>query len=183
MSTVQLDRIAVFAALGCLAGSLVVLRLRARVNPVGIPPIAQTTFMVAKLCLAVSIGLLVYSAGVSPAQLSLPARIAFLTLLCGGSLIFVISLFHLGSNLRMGLPREETFLVTAGIYRFSRNPIYFALYCILAASLVYAFSWLNLLAAALAVALHHRIILAEERFLAGRFPEFEDYRRTVRRYI
>ena len=73
--------------------------------------------------------------------------------------------------------------MTSSIYAFSRNPIYVGLYLILAASLIYAFSWVNLVAVVTAVVLHHRIILAEEQFLSLRFKEYDAYRLRVRRYF
>jgi protein-S-isoprenylcysteine O-methyltransferase Ste14 len=46
---------------------------------------------------------------------------------------------------------------------------------------------LNPIALALAlfsIAVHHRIVLAEERFLAGAFgPAYQDYCHRVRRYL
>jgi protein-S-isoprenylcysteine O-methyltransferase Ste14 len=73
--------------------------------------------------------------------------------------------------------------VTSGIYRVSRNPLYLGLHCLMVASLVYAFSLLNLVAVVEAILLHHRIILAEEKFLGERFPEYAAYRASVPRYI
>jgi DNA-binding transcriptional LysR family regulator len=85
--------------------------------------------------------------------------------------------------IRMGLPKEPTTLVNEGIYRYSRNPIYLGLFALSGASLIYAFSPLNLVAAVASVAIHHRIVQSEERFLSETFPEYESYRKAVRRYL
>jgi protein-S-isoprenylcysteine O-methyltransferase Ste14 len=97
--------------------------------------------------------------------------------------IFALGFPKLGTSLRIGLPREETALVTSGIYGLSRNPIYLAIFCLLGASLLYAFSWVNLAAVLISVALHHRIVLAEETYLVNRFVEYSSYKRRVRRYL
>jgi protein-S-isoprenylcysteine O-methyltransferase Ste14 len=83
----------------------------------------------------------------------------------------------------MGLPQDETALVSSGMYGFSRNPIYLGIFLIMGASLVYAFSWVNLVAVILGVALHHRIVLAEEKFLYRQFSGYEAYCRRVRRWL
>jgi protein-S-isoprenylcysteine O-methyltransferase Ste14 len=74
-------------------------------------------------------------------------------------------------------------LVTSGVYRFSRNPIYAGIFCLMAASLIYAFSWLNVAAVAIGALLHHRIVLGEEKFLASHFDGYDAYRKRVRRYL
>ncbi len=178
-----IDRIVIFAAAGFSALQILRLARHAGANPVGKPPIARPAFLLAKLCLVVSLCSLLLTAALNPPHLAILHRTAFLCLLLGGTAMFSISMSQLGGNLRMGLPEEQTVLVTSGIYRFSRNPIYVALYSLLAASVLYASSWVNCIAAIIATVLHHRIVLSEERFLAGRFKEFADYRKRVRRYI
>lgn len=154
-----------------------------RKNVVGTAPIARPAFLLAKISLTVSFLMLILAAVFWPARLSGPLTILCAALLLAGSLVFTAAFFRLGTNLRMGLPAEETALVTSGIYRITRNPIYVAVYFFLAASLIYAFSWWNLLAVLTAVILHHRIILAEERFLSQRFEQYDAYRAQVRRYL
>jgi protein-S-isoprenylcysteine O-methyltransferase Ste14 len=79
----------------------------------------------------------------------------------------------------------STTLVTDGVYRLSRNPMYLGLVCILAGValavgtvsplvLALAFGWL----------LDHKFITAEEQMLEHEFgSEFQAYRKTVRRWI
>jgi len=176
-------KILIFAALGIILCQVLLFGTRARINPLGKPPIPQPAFFLAKLCMCVSIFLLGLEAAIGNPQLSIFATLSFVSLLLGGTFLFTHGFAGLGKNLRVGLPDEETMLVTSGAYRWSRNPLYVSLFCLFGASVIYAFSWLNLSAAALGVFLHHRIVLAEEKFLRVRFKEFEAYARKVRRYL
>jgi protein-S-isoprenylcysteine O-methyltransferase Ste14 len=175
-------RVLVFAVVAWLSLQLLVSGTRMGGNPLGKTPIAKPAFLLAKLALTVSIFLLVVSAVFTPPQLSIVASAACMLLLIGGTLIFTLGMGRLGGSLRMGLPLEETVLVTSGIYSLTRNPVYVGIFLLMGASLVFAFSWLNLAAAVIGVVLHHRIILAEERFLALQFKQYEDYRNRVNRY-
>jgi len=149
----------------------------------GRPTISWPAVLLAKIGVAVSMWLLFTAAYSRGPRLPVPILVMFSVLLDVGACYFVAGLLRLGSNLRVGLPSERTELVTSGIYRISRNPIYAGIFSLMGASLVYAFSWLNLAAVAVSVFLHHRIVLAEERFLALRFAGYADYRQRVRRYF
>jgi protein-S-isoprenylcysteine O-methyltransferase Ste14 len=176
-------RTLVIAALLLVGFAMVRLGGRHRGNPLGRPPIGRLPFLVAKLTAGIPVVLIALAAVFDPPRHSFLLSVVVACLLVCGSILFVLSLRELGGSLRVGLPSEETALVTSGVYRHSRNPIYVSLFILLSASLTYAFSWLNLCAVVAYAILHHRIILAEEKFLAGRFPAFEDYRRRVRRYV
>ena len=175
-------RVVVLASVTWSAVQILLVGRRIRKGAIGQPPISRPAFTLAKICLTVPFALLLWTAAVRPPQLALLTTVLVLCLLVVGTIIFALGLFKLGANLRMGLPQEETVLITSGIYRFSRNPIYLGAFMMMAASLVYAFSWVNLVATAVAVILHHRITLAEEKYLASRFKDFASYRTRVRRY-
>jgi protein-S-isoprenylcysteine O-methyltransferase Ste14 len=175
--------ILVLCTFALLGGGLAYLALQRRVSLVGKPPISRLLFFLAKLCVLISMLCLLIELQWGRSHVS-PALIApFLIFWLGGTVVLVISFRSLGTNLRMGIPSDQTVLVTSGIYRMSRNPIYLGLHCLLVASLIYAFSLLNLVAVVEAVLLHHRIILAEEKFLGERFQEYRAYRASVPRYI
>ena len=176
-------RILVFLALASVGLQILFYGSRISGDPLGKPPIAWPALLLAKVSLIVSLALLLLRAVQGDVLLSPATAAVFVCLLIGGAAIFTAAFPRLGKNLRMGLPKEQTVLVTSGVYCVSRNPIYLALFCLLGASLVYAFSWVNLAAAGISVVLHHRIVLAEEKYLAGRFAEYEGYRRRVRRYL
>jgi len=166
-----------------LVGQLIYLALRSRVSLAGKPPIPRLLFFLAKFCVSISMLCLIIELAWGSPQVSLTVLVLFLALWLGGTVILAVSFHKLSTNLRMGIPTGQTSLVTSGIYRMSRNPIYLGLDCLMAASLIYAFSLLNLVAVIEAVLLHHRIILAEERFLADRFQEYGAYRGSTPRYL
>ena len=168
------------ALLVCL---VIYLALRSRVSLAGKPTIPRFLFFLAKFCVLISMFCLLIELEWGRTRVSLIVLVLFLILWLGGTVIIAVSFHKLGTNLRMGIPAEKTSLVTSGIYRMSRNPIYLGLDCLMAASLIYAFSLLNLVAVIEAVLLHHRIILAEERFLAERFQEYGVYRESTPRYL
>ncbi len=90
---------------------------------------------------------------------------------------------HLGDAVRVGLPTGPTEFRTQGLYRFTRNPIYSGLFLSMLGSCALVPTALNLSSTAVAMGLHHRIVLAEERFLDARFGQaWRDYRAKVRRY-
>jgi protein-S-isoprenylcysteine O-methyltransferase Ste14 len=176
-------RILVFASIGWVAVVMVLFGRRVRGDRLGSPPIHRFLFLLSKIGAGLPAVLLVWAAASGTSRLPMPAMVLVALLLIGGLLVFTLSLWTIGSNLRVGIPVEETQLVTSGVYRFSRNPIYVGLFMVLGASLLYAFSWLNLVAVVVGMVLHHQIILAEERFLLRSFNDYEAYRRRVRRYL
>ena len=176
-------RVLVFVAVGWLALVLLICGARLRGNAIGNPPIAWPALALAKLGLAIPIVLLIRYAAQGSSPTSAWNALGAAGLLIGGCAIVTAGLSALGTNLRLGLPEPPTSLVTSGIYRVSRNPIYVGVYFYLGASLVVAFSWLNFCAVLTAVVLHHWIILAEEHFLEEKFRDYEKYRRCVRRYF
>ncbi len=78
-----------------------------------------------------------------------------------------------------------TALVTAGPYRYSRNPIYLALSALyLGVALLVDALWPMLLFPVLLAVMQHGVIEREERYLARRFgQEYLAYRARVRRWL
>lgn len=76
-------------------------------------------------------------------------------------------------------------LVTDGVFRFTRNPMYLGMVLILIGVAVSLGTLSPFLAcAAFAALLHFRFILVEERMLAATFgPRWEAYRKRTRRWI
>jgi protein-S-isoprenylcysteine O-methyltransferase Ste14 len=83
------------------------------------------------------------------------------------------------------IPHESSALVTDGLYRFSRNPIYVADALVLVAVALLVANALALLVLPLFVAYLDRFqIRPEERALRERFgAQFEAYCREVRRWL
>ncbi|HEX7486036.1 MAG TPA: methyltransferase [Vicinamibacterales bacterium] len=70
------------------------------------------------------------------------------------------------------------------MFRLSRNPMYLGVYATLAASVFYTLNPVVLVVGVFVALAHHRIVLAEERFLARTFgSDFAVYCRRVRRYL
>jgi len=82
-------------------------------------------------------------------------------------------------------PEASTALVTGGIYRWTRNPMYLAMLLLLLAWACIVSNWAALAMLPLFVAYLNRFQIApEERALQARFgAEFESYRRKVRRWL
>lgn len=82
-------------------------------------------------------------------------------------------------------PEKSTSLVRAGAFAMTRNPIYLGDVLLLAAWVAWLGQPLGLLPLAGFVAWLDRVqIAAEERALAQRFgPDWQDYRRRVRRWL
>jgi protein-S-isoprenylcysteine O-methyltransferase Ste14 len=96
----------------------------------------------------------------------------------------LLALATLGRSTAVGIPERATTLRTQGLYGFSRNPVYLGAFAMCAGSCLMALYPENLLLLAIALAIHHRIILGEERFLEERFgEEWRAYRSSVPRYI
>lgn len=77
------------------------------------------------------------------------------------------------------------YLVTTGLYRFSRNPMYVGVLLILVGwSVAFHSRALTIYAAVIAVAFHLRVILYEEPVLTSMHGEaFARYRTRVRRWV
>jgi protein-S-isoprenylcysteine O-methyltransferase Ste14 len=114
--------------------------------------------------------------------------IVAVTLLAGGVAVamFAVREFRAARTTVNPLrPAAASSMVRSGIYRHTRNPMYLGLLLALAAWSV----WLASPAAVavllvVAVYLDRFQIVPEERALAGRFGrEFDEYRRTVRRWL
>ena len=82
-------------------------------------------------------------------------------------------------------PEASTALVTGGIYRWTRNPMYLAMLLLLVAWACIVSNWAALAILPLFVAYLNRFQIGpEERALQARFgAEFESYRRKVRRWL
>ena len=101
-----------------------------------------------------------------------------------GLIVVILSLLQLGRSAAVGLPTGETMLRTGGLYAVSRNPVYLGAFLACLGSCLYSIHPVNLLLFALTVAIHHRIVKQEEKFLEGRFGrEWTAYRQRVPRYL
>ncbi|MBS0184498.1 MAG: isoprenylcysteine carboxylmethyltransferase family protein [Nitrospira sp.] len=121
--------------------------------------------------------------------IALPGRSAFALIFytVGSTIVLagVLTFRRMKTTVNPLTPEATTTMVTSGIYRFTRNPMYLGFLFILAG---WAIDLSNLLAFAflpLFVWYMNRFqILPEERALASKFSEpFTRYKRSVRRWL
>jgi protein-S-isoprenylcysteine O-methyltransferase Ste14 len=101
-----------------------------------------------------------------------------------GLLLAFVGLATLGRSVTpFPRPRARGHLVTRGVYRFVRHPVYTGL---VVAALGWALAYLSVAGVVYAAALgvfFDRKARREERWLRERFPEYAEYERRVRRLI
>ena len=102
-----------------------------------------------------------------------------------GGIAGVLTFFKARTTVHPGRPEHASALVTSGIYRFSRNPMYLGLLLMLASwALVLANLLAILLLAAFVAYMNRFQIRPEERFLRDKFgAQFDAYTRAVRRWL
>ena len=175
------------------AGFLVVLFsggalfLKRNIAQDGKAPINRTLFYASKYSILVMWAAMVvqsWGIGISMIEVPRPLRLAALFLWGAGFLLLFAGRFTMGDSFRLGTPGESTSLKTGGLFRFSRNPMYAGMYATVAASVVYTANPLVILAGVFVIAVHHRIVFAEERHLLDVFGrEYREYCSRVPRYI
>ena len=101
------------------------------------------------------------------------------------SLIFgTLGLIALGINFRIEFPKEETQLITSGIYTVMRNPIVFGVFLILIGYFLVIPNFLNLFIAVVNIITFDSKARDEEKFLLKTFgKEYEEYKKRVGRYL
>ncbi len=102
-----------------------------------------------------------------------------------GVLVFIAAMATMRDSWRAGIPAEdETRLVTAGIYRISRNPAFLGFDLMYLGLLMAFFNYLHLIFVLYAVIMLHLQILQEEKFLTDTFgEEYTEYKMHTGRYL
>lgn len=97
----------------------------------------------------------------------------------------VISFKRVNTTITPLNPEKTSHIVTTGIYRFSRNPMYLSIMIFLTACAVYLENALALLVLPLALfCLNYFQIIPEEQILEQKFGEaYLAYKRAVRRWL
>lgn len=127
--------------------------------------------------------------GAPSLRVALPGQpgVAIALAVAGAALMLAaaLSLAAARTTLDPTRPEKSTSLVRAGAFAMTRNPIYLGDVLLLAAWVAWLGQPLGLLPLAGFVAWLDRVqIAAEERALAQRFgPDWQDYRRRVRRWL
>jgi protein-S-isoprenylcysteine O-methyltransferase Ste14 len=153
----------------------------------GEAPIHRTLFYLSKYSILVVWGAMVlesWGIGISVDRMPAAVTEIALALWIIGFVFLFLGRFGLGSSFRLGTPREGTSLRTGGLYSVSRNPMYLGMYATVIASVLYTLNPLIWVLGAFVVAVHHRIVLAEEEHMRIAFgPEYDEYCRRVGRYV
>jgi protein-S-isoprenylcysteine O-methyltransferase Ste14 len=104
---------------------------------------------------------------------------------CIGVLLYAIALHHLGASWRLGLDRTAPGpLVTAGIYGWTRHPIYLGFDLMFVGTFLVLGRLIFLLLALVMALLLHAVMRREERFLSQLYGDaYRDYSRRVGRYF
>ena len=117
----------------------------------------------------------------------LPAGARFTGFLIGmlGDGIFLLSILCMKDSWRAGIPdKDKTELVTAGIYKFSRNPAFLGFDFMYVGVLLMYGNLLTLGFSLFAMVMLHLQILQEERFLEHAFGSaYIEYKKQVFRYL
>jgi protein-S-isoprenylcysteine O-methyltransferase Ste14 len=160
---------------------------RNKINQDGDPPINKILFYTSKysvIILWVAVILQVW--GIQISVVKVPAILVWISfaLWFFGFTLLYLGRFKLGKSFRLGTPKESTRLMTDGLYKFSRNPMYVGLYSTILASSLYTLNPVVILLGGYVIAVHHKIVLAEEEYMIKVFgQEYLEYCHRIRRYI
>jgi len=102
-----------------------------------------------------------------------------------GDGIFGLAVWTMRDSWRAGLAeRDQTELVTEGIYQFSRNPAFLGFDCVYLGLLLMFFNVPLLISSTVAMIMLHLQILQEEAYLLRVFGEkYRNYQQSVGRYL
>jgi protein-S-isoprenylcysteine O-methyltransferase Ste14 len=103
------------------------------------------------------------------------------------AVLILVSAFRQFNRAKTNLEpwKPTTAIVSDGVFRFSRNPIYlgFTLFY-LGAAFLFNSLWLLALLAPVLFVMRYGVIAREERYLENKFgAEYSDYKRRVRRWM
>jgi protein-S-isoprenylcysteine O-methyltransferase Ste14 len=160
---------------------------RRNIGQDGEAPINRALFYTSKYSVLVLWGAMAlagWGIGFSPVAVPRLLQLIALVFWIAGFALLSIGRFTMGDSFRLGSAREDTRLKTGGLFRLSRNPMYVGMYATIAAPVLYTLNPLAFLLGIFVIAVHHRIVLAEESHLENVFGrEYAGYRTRVRRYI
>ena len=174
---------------GCIFFGVMILtgtRLRRSGRDVaGRTPIARPLFLTGKLSMGVlwAMALLAAAGAVRAGGSATWMQTVGAILFMAGCGLALAAFSAMGDENRFGLPYGNCRLKTDGLYAWARHPMYTGFYLMSAGAFFYAFNVFTGVILLLSVGIHHRIALAEERFMAGYFgKEWRVYTEAVPRY-
>src|SRR5215472_16277496 len=109
------------------------------------------------------------------------ARPTRLSLMVGSSIALVGLVVRASAS---GHVRKNEQLTMTGPYAYTRNPLYLGSLVLALGFVIAARSWtIGVIATAMFVFIYFPVIRSEEQFLRTKFPEYDDYARTVPRLL
>ena len=161
--------------------------LKKKIEQDGEAPINRTLFYASKysiIVLWVAMALASWGIGFSPVHVPRLLQFIALAFWFAGFALLYLGRFKMGDSFRLGTPKEDTRLKTDGLFHLSRNPMYVGVYATIVASSLYTLNPVVILLGAFVVAIHHSIVLAEEKHMQKVFiREYSEYCSRVRRYV
>ena len=158
---------------------------RAGRDVAGRTPIARPLFLTGKLSMGVlwAMALVAAAGNVGACGPATWMQTTGAVLFMAGCGLSLAAFAAMGDENRFGLPDGKCRLKTGGLYAWARHPMYTGFYLMSAGAFFYALSVFAGVILLLSVGIHHRIALAEERFMAGQFgSEWKAYAGAVPRY-
>ena len=146
-----------------------------------IPPVAQFV--------AIAFGMWVIAKYTPSLSIDIPARgVLVVVFICLGGFFAIpaVSAFRSAdTTVDPRCPEKASRLIVKGVYRYSRNPMYLGLLCLLIAWALYLSDVLGFVGLPLFVlSMNHLQIRQEEQAMEARFgDDYRAYRKSVRRWI
>lgn len=117
-------------------------------------------------------------------DIALPVQYGGIMVSIAGVLILILAVIMLNHNLTpFPSPRDSTTLITMGIYKYIRHPIYTGVLLITAGYGVFSENTLRLLVVAALFVLFSFKARYEERLLAAKFPAYNYYKGKTGRFF
>ena len=119
-------------------------------------------------------------------KMEYPKPIAIIGVLMAilGFVIMAIALFELKTNLTVfPTPKTNSELITFGMYKFSRHPIYSGILLFVYGYAIFSFSLYKLLISSLLFVLLYFKTNYEESQLERKFPDYSNYKMKVGRFF
>jgi len=161
--------------------------LQKKIEQDGEAPVNRTLFYAGKYSIIVlwgAMALASWGIGFPPVQVPRLLQLIALAFWFAGFALLYLGRFKMGDSFRLGTPKEDTSLKTDGLFRLSRNPMYVGVYATIVASSLYTLNPFVIPLGAFVVAVHHAIVLAEEKHMQKVFSrEYSEYCNRVRRYV
>ena len=112
-------------------------------------------------------------------------ELAGVALLFGGIALVVVAQLQMGASWRIGIEDEARIpLVTRGVYRYSRNPIFVAMLVSIGGFALLVPTRLSIILFLATIAGIRRQVISEERYLMRRHGDaYRQYARAVGRFL